>query len=73
MGPIIWEHGKIRRETMSFTEKAEKKKKLRKMAGRMLWADVKDLMCSWKGILVIGMYLGFFLLPYVKNVGRLNI
>ncbi len=58
---------------MSFTEKAEKKKKLRKMAGRMLWADVKDLMCSWKGILVIGMYLGFFLLPYVKNVGRLNI
>ena len=58
---------------MDWTDKLQQKKKLRKMAGRMLWADVKDMMCSWKGILVACMYLCFFLLPYLNNAERLNI
>ena len=57
---------------MDLTEKIEQKKKIRKMAYRMLWADFKDLMCSWKVLLVVLMYLGFFLLPYVKEMDDFN-
>ena len=57
---------------MDWTEKIEQKKKIRKMAYRMLWADFKDLMCSWKVLLVVLMYLGFFLLPYVKEMDDFN-
>ena len=57
---------------MDWTEKLERKKKIRKMAYRMLWADFKDLLCSWKVLLLILMYLGFFLLPYVKEIDDFN-
>ena len=57
---------------MDWTEKIEQKKKIRKMAYRMLWTDFKDLMCSWKVLLVVLMYLGFFLLPYVKEMDDFN-
>ena len=57
---------------MDWTEKMEQKKKIRKMAYRMLWTDFKDLMCSWKVLLVVLMYLGFFLLPYVKEMDDFN-
>ena len=51
---------------MDWTEKIEHKKKIRKMAYRMLWADVKDFMLGWKAFFAVCMYLGFFLLPYLK-------
>jgi len=57
---------------MDWTEKIEHKKKIRKMAYRMLWADFKNLVCGWKVVLVLLMYLGFFLLPYVKEVDDFN-
>jgi len=52
---------------MDWTEKLENRKKIRKMAYRMLWADVKDMMFSWKSILVVLMYFFFLLIPYVKT------
>jgi hypothetical protein len=57
---------------MDWTEKLEHKKKIRKMAYRMLWADFKDMVLGWKVFLLILMYLGFFLLPYVKKVEDFN-
>jgi len=50
---------------MDWTEKIEQKKKIRKMSYRMLWADFKDVVLSWKVVLLLLAYLGFFLLPYV--------
>lgn len=52
---------------MDWTEKMEHRKKIRKMAYRMLWADVKDMMLSWKSILVVSMYFFFLLIPYVQT------
>lgn len=49
---------------MDWAEKSEQKKRLRKMAGRMLWADFKGAVCSWNVIFMVCMYFGFFLLPY---------
>lgn len=57
---------------MDWTEKMERRKKIRKMAYRMLWADFKDLLCGWKVLLLILMYLGFFLLPYAKEMDDFN-
>ena len=57
---------------MDWTEKIEHKKKIRKMAYRMLWADFKDLVLGWKVFLLILMYLGFFLLPYAKEAEDFN-
>lgn len=58
---------------MDWTETLEKKKKLRKMAYRMLWADLKNTMLSWNGWLVLLMYLFYFLLPYNKKFDEVNI
>ncbi|MBO5351728.1 MAG: hypothetical protein J6J42_08130 [Lachnospiraceae bacterium] len=62
---------------MDWTDKLEQnrknKKNLRKMAGRMLWADVRDVICSWKCLLLVFLYLGFLLLPYLKKVDTVNI
>lgn len=52
---------------MDWTEKLKYKKKIRKMAYRMLWADFRDLLMSWKSLLLVLMYLGFFLFPYWKQ------
>ena len=49
---------------MDWTEKIEQKKKIRKMAYRMLWADFKDMVLGWKVFLILLAYLGYFLLPY---------
>lgn len=57
---------------MDWTEKLEHRKKIKKMAYRMLWADFKDVVLSWKCILLLLMYLGFFLLPYVKEMDDFN-
>lgn len=57
---------------MDWTEKLEQKKKIRKMAYRMLWADFKDIVLGWKVFLLALMYLGFFLLPYVKGMDDFN-
>jgi len=57
---------------MDWTEKMEQKKKIRKMAYRMLWADFKDLVLGWKVILILLMYLGFFILPYINEADDFN-
>lgn len=57
---------------MDWTEKLEHRKKIRKMAYRMMWADFKDLVLGWKVFLVILMYLGFFLFPYYKDMEDFN-
>lgn len=57
---------------MDWTEKSEHKKKLRKMARRMLWADSKDFVLGWKVLLLALMWLGFFFLPYKKNLEDFN-
>lgn len=57
---------------MDWTEKLEHKKKIRKMAYRMLWADFKDLVMSWKVLFVITTYLGFFFLAYLGKEGNYN-
>jgi len=57
---------------MDWTEKVEQKKKLRKMARRMLWADFKGVICGWKCILVVFLYIFFILLPYNKNLDEIN-
>ncbi|MBR6642523.1 MAG: hypothetical protein IKL28_02545 [Lachnospiraceae bacterium] len=58
---------------MDWTEKMEHKKKIRKMAYRMLWADFKDMVFSWKVIMLIGAYLGYFLLPYYNRYEDFNL
>ena len=58
---------------MDWTEKLEHKKKLRKMAYRMLWADFKNVVLGWKVILLALMLLGFLILPYVKEIDDFNI
>ena len=57
---------------MDWTENLEHRKKIRKMAYRMLWADFKDVLLGWKAFLVALMYLGFFLFPYVKDMDDFN-
>ena len=57
---------------MDWTEKTEQKKKLRKMARRMLWADFKGVVCGWKCILLVCLYVLFILLPYYKNADDIN-
>lgn len=57
---------------MDWTEKLEHRKKIRKMAYRMLWADFKDFVLGWKGFLLILMYVGFFLIPYVQKIDDFN-
>lgn len=57
---------------MNWTEKLERRKKIRKMAYRMLWADFKDVVMSWKAIMLVLMYLGFFLFPYYKDMEGFN-
>lgn len=57
---------------MEWTEKLEHRKKIRKMAYRMLWADFKDLVLGWKVFLLALMYLGFFLFPYFKDMEDFN-
>ena len=51
---------------MDWTEKLERRKRIRKMAYRMLWADFRDMLFSWKVFLIGLTYLGFFLFPYLK-------
>lgn len=58
---------------MDWTEKLEHKKKIRKMAYRMLWADFKDTLFGWKIFLVVLMYFGYFLLPYVRKADDINV
>ena len=38
----------------------------------MLWADFKDVVLGWRVILLLLMYLGFFLLPYVAMDDTFN-
>lgn len=57
---------------MDWTEKLEQKKKLRKMARRMLWADFKGMICGWKVILVVFVYLLIIVLPYAREVEDFN-
>ena len=52
---------------MDWTEKSEHKKKIRKMAYRMLWADFKDVVLGWKVFLVFLLYFGFMLMPYIAK------
>ena len=58
---------------MDWTEKMEHKKKIRKMAYRMLWADFKDMVLGWKIFLILLSYLGYFLLPYVNEYEDFNL
>ena len=57
---------------MDWTEKLEHKKKIRKMAYRMLWADFKDMVLGWKVFLILLAYLGYFLLPYYDPYDDFN-
>lgn len=57
---------------MDWTEKMEHKKKIRKMAYRMLWADFKDMVLGWKVFLILLAYLGYFLLPYYNRYEDFN-
>ena len=57
---------------MDWTEKIEQKKKIRKMAYRMLWADFKDMVLGWKVFLILLAYLGYFLLPYYNPYEDFN-
>lgn len=57
---------------MDWTEKFEHKKKIRKMAYRMLWADFKDMVLGWKIFLILLAYLGYFLLPYANGYEDFN-
>lgn len=58
---------------MDWTEKIEQKKKIRKMAYCMLWADFKDVVLGWKGILLVLMYIFYFMIPYSREVDDVNI
>ncbi len=57
---------------MSWTEKLEHKKKIRKMAGRMLWADFKNMVFSWKVVLLLLTLWAFFFLPYFRELEDFN-
>lgn len=57
---------------MDWTEKVEQKKKIRKMAYRMLWADFKDVVMSWNVLMLMMMFFGFFLFPYFKDMEDFN-
>ncbi len=50
----------------------EQKKRVRKMAASMLWADFKNLVLGWKVIALVFMLFVFFFLPYFKKVENFN-
>lgn len=58
---------------MDWITKLEEKKKIRTMAGRMLWADFRSFVCGWQVVFLLLEYLGLFLIPYIEtedyNVG----
>lgn len=56
-----------RKGFMDWITNLEEKKKIRKMAGRMLGADFRNLVCGWKVVFFLILYLGFFILPYVET------
>lgn len=58
---------------MDWKESIKHKKKIRKMATRMLWADFKDMVLGWKVFLILLAYLGFFLLPYYNRYEDFNL
>jgi len=58
---------------MDWTEKIEHKKKIRKMAYRMLWADFKDMVLGWRALVVVLSYICFFLLPYYNPYEDFNL
>ena len=58
---------------MDWTEKMEHKKKIRKMAYRMLWADFREMVLGWKVFLILLAYLGYFLLPYIAEYEDFNL
>lgn len=58
---------------MDWTEKSEQKKRIRKMAGRMLWADFKATVCSWKILLLSLLTILFIVLAFVRSIENYNV
>lgn len=52
---------------MDWITNLEEKKKIRKMARRMLWADFRSFVCSWQVVFLLVMYLGLFLMAYIET------
>lgn len=58
---------------MDWTEIAEKKQKIRKMASGMLWADFKGVVLGWKGLVLALLVFVFIVMAYVKNIDKYNV
>lgn len=57
---------------MDWIDKMEQKKKIRRMASKMLWADFRDMICSWRIIVFLAVYVFFFLMALIKDMDDLN-
>ena len=58
---------------MDWIDKTEQKKKVRRMASRMLWSDFRDMICSWKVLFFLAVYMFFFLLALIKEIDDFNV
>lgn len=58
---------------MDWTDRREHRKKVRKMAAKMLWADFKDMFFSWRVLVLLMLYLCFVVLALIKDMDDYNV
>lgn len=57
---------------MDWLQRLERKRVIRKLAGRILWKDMKVILCSWRVIFLLLVVGGYLILPYVAEIDTLN-
>lgn len=57
---------------MDWLQRLERRKVIRKLAERILWKDMKAVICSWRVIFLMLIVLGYLILPYVAEIDNLN-
>ncbi len=57
---------------MNWLQRLERRKTVRKLAGRILWKDMKAVFCSWRVIFLLLMVGGYLVFPYWAVIDTMN-
>lgn len=57
---------------MDWLQRLERRRVIRKLAGRILWKDIKAILCSWRVIFLLLVVGGYLVLPYVAEIDSIN-
>lgn len=57
---------------MDWLQRLERRRVIRKLAGRILWNDMKAIVCSWRVILLFLIAAGYLFIPYLEEIDTMN-